>query len=63
MERMIMFEWLLVVAGVLDGLRTILLRHDMGVDFLILSPTKPPSVGCIQIPLPGQDAELILQAH
>ena len=33
MERMIMFEWLLVVAGVLDGLRTILLRHDMGVDF------------------------------
>jgi hypothetical protein len=57
-----MFEWLLVIAGVLDGHRTILQRHDMGVDFLILSPTTPPSMGCIQIPLPGQDAELILQA-
>lgn len=59
---MTMFEWLLVIAGVLDGLGTILQRHDMGVDVLILSPTTPPSMGCIQIPLPGQDAELILQA-
>lgn len=27
-----MFEWLMVIAGVLDGLGTILQRHDMGVD-------------------------------
>ena len=62
MERMIVFEWLLVIAGALDGFCAILQRHDMGLEFLILSPTTPPYMRCIQIPLPGQDAELILQA-